>query len=495
MAASEEGAGALRRQRSRSERIVPPRPRFDPMRSAAIVAGKTTASATRLLRMGGGTSLPGLVADRVHPGLVRELADRVSDGFIVVTGTNGKTTTTKMLVGTLQRDGRSVLTNDSGSNLHRGISSSLVSSADLLGRGLGGAEIAVLEVDEGSMPAVVDDVKPHVALVMNFVRDQLDRYGEVDTIVRTVGQSLAERPDLTTILNADDPYVASVAQFAAGPVVYYGLDDPGLDPHPDPLLETMYCRGCGGEIAYRKRYYGHSGDWYCPDCGAQRPPLDFCATGIALTPRASSFTLRAGTESLSLELPVPALYNVYNAVAAAAAANVVGASAESIAEEMRAYHAAFGRMETLSVDGRDVMLLLSKNPIAARQALAAVLIDRQPKRLALALNDNFADGRDISWIWDVDFEDFDLSRCTLAATGTRAEDMALRLKYAGVPAESIAIERDPAKAVRDLVRDMPADELAYALATYTAMIEIRNAFARSGDGFTRLGRLMRRGNA
>lgn len=496
MPASEGDASAIGQRTGRRERVAQPRrPRFDPMRTAAIIAGKTTASATRLLRMGGGTSLPGLVADRVHPGLVRELAEQVGGGFIVVTGTNGKTTTTKMLSGMLRRNGSRVISNDSGSNLHRGISSSLVSSADVLGRSLGGAERAVLEVDEASMPDVVADVRPRVALAMNFVRDQLDRYGEVDTIVATVGRTLAEAPEMTTVLNADDPYVAGLARYARGPVVYYGLDDAALEAHPDPLLESMYCRRCGHELEYRTRYYGHNGDWRCPNCGLARPPLDYAATAIEITPRSTVFTLRGGAESARVELPVPALYNVYNAVAAAAAARVSGASAEAVTDELAEYRAAFGRMETLDVDGRDVILLLSKNPVAARQALAAVLIDDEPKHLAFALNDNFADGRDISWIWDVDFEDYDLGRHTIVATGTRAEDMALRLKYAGVPAERITIERDVGTALRRLVEDLPPGGLAHALATYTAMIAIRNAFVTEGSTFTHLGRLMRKGNA
>lgn len=485
---------AVGRER-RAGREARRRPPFHPMRSAAIIAGKTTATATRLLRVGGGTSLPGLVADRVHPGLVRELAEQVSDGFVIVTGTNGKTTTTKMLAGILRRDGTRVISNDSGSNLHRGISSSLVSSADILGRSLGGADMAVLEVDEGSMPDVASDVRPRVALAMNFVRDQLDRYGEVDTIVATVGRALDAHPGMTTVLNADDPYVAGLARHARGPVVHYGVDDPGLDVRPDPLLEAMYCRSCGCELAFRKRYYGHNGDWRCPRCGQQRPRLDYAATDVELTPRSSAFTLRGRGESVRIELPVPALYNVYNALAAASAACVAGASTEAVAGELTAYHAAFGRMETLDVDGRDCILLLSKNPVAARQALAAVLVGDEPKHLAFALNDNFADGRDISWIWDVDFEDYDLSRHTVAATGTRAEDMALRLKYAGVPADDILVERDVSAALRALVRDMPPGGLAHALATYTAMIAIRNAFAGDGSTFTHLGRLMRRGNA
>jgi UDP-N-acetylmuramyl tripeptide synthase len=430
MPAHENDAGALGNRRehlagSRRERV------FDPLRSAAIVAGKTTASATRMLGLGGGTSLPGLVAERVHPGTARELAERVTEGFVVVTGTNGKTTTTKMLAGALTRDGHHVLTNESGSNLHRGITSSLVGRSDLLGRALGDADVAVLEVDEASVPGVMADVLPHMAVVTNFVRDQLDRYGEVDTIVRVVGEALAAHPGMTTVLNADDPYVYSLARYARGPVVFYGLDDPGVHNRRDPLLEAMYCPCCGHELDFAVRYFGHSGDWRCPNCALHRPGLDFAATDIALTPRSSSFRIRGAAESMPVRLPIPALYNVYNALAAATAARAAGASSSATGEELCDYRAAFGRMETLRVDGRDVMLLLSKNPVAARQALAAVMVDDRPKHLALALNDNFADGRDISWIWDVDFEDFDLSRCFVVATGTRAYDMAVRLKYAG----------------------------------------------------------------
>jgi UDP-N-acetylmuramyl tripeptide synthase len=278
--------------------------------------------------------------------------------------------------------------------------------------------------------------------------------------------------------------------------VFYGLDDPGVHNRRDPLLEAMYCPCCGHELDFAVRYFGHSGDWRCPNCALHRPGLDFAATDIALTPRSSSFRIRGAAESMPVRLPIPALYNVYNALAAATAARVAGASSSATGEELCDYRAAFGRMETLRVDGRDVMLLLSKNPVAARQALAAVMVDDRPKHLALALNDNFADGRDISWIWDVDFEDFDLSRCFVVATGTRAYDMAVRLKYAGVPEERVRVEPDLARALATLVADMPPNELGYALATYTAMIEIRNDFATGPEAYTRnLGRVMRRGNA
>jgi UDP-N-acetylmuramyl tripeptide synthase len=462
------------------------------MRSAAIAAGRCASLASRLFAMGGGTSLPGLIAERLHPALVRDLAARFERGSVAVTGTNGKTTTTKMLAGVLRHDGLTVVSNDSGSNLRRGIASALVQSARLAG-GPATADVAVFEVDEPTMPGVVGDLAPRAVAVTNFGRDQLDRFGELDTIVELVGGCLAGRPETAAVLNADDPRVAGLAARASGQVVYFGVDDPRAGCRQDSCAEAAHCPRCGGELAYRVRYLGHCGDWHCPRCGLARPPLDFAATGIAATGRSSAFELRTPDGPLRVTLPVPALYNVYDAVAAAAAATVLGVSHASVAEGLASYTAAFGRMETLTVDGREVMLLLAKNPISAGQALSVALSEGGPRRIALVLNDNAADSRDVSWTWDVDFEEFELSACSFVASGTRAEEMALRLKYAGVPSASVLTEPDPVAAVRALAAMTPAGETAFVLPTYTAMIEIRNAFARRRDGFSRLGRLMKRG--
>jgi lipid II isoglutaminyl synthase (glutamine-hydrolysing) len=461
------------------------------MKTAAIIAGKAVAAAARLARLGSGTALPGLVAERLHPSLTRELASGLPLGCVLVTGTNGKTTTTKMIAGALGRSGRDVLSNESGSNLARGIGSCLLRSTSAFGRMR--ADVAALEVDEATMPQAIEQVRPRVVVVTNFLKDQLDRYGELDRVVDLVASALAGRPEATAVLNADDPHVAGIGLLLPGRVRYFGIESTAKGPRPDGLTEAAYCPRCSGRLEYAIRYFGHAGAWSCPSCGLARPPLDFAAANVRLTPRSCSFDLRTPEGSTPVTLPLPALYNVCNAVAAAAASAEMGVPSEVLADELRTFVPAFGRMETLSIDGRDVTLLLAKNPIAASQALSAILTAEGPTHIALVLNDNLSDSRDVSWTWDVDFEEFDLSGCRFVASGTRAAEMALRLKYAGMAAGDVVVERDPIAAVRRLVERTPVGQTAFVLPTYSAMLEIRNTFSRRGDRFARLGRVMKRG--
>lgn len=462
------------------------------MKLVAIWLSKLALFLTRLLHAGSGTTFPGLLAEKVDKNIIRKLTGKLKYGAIVITGTNGKTTSAKMLTEILCAEGFNVLHNPSGSNLTRGIASSLIHSTNLLGTRLS-ADIAVFEIDEATMPEATTKIRPKIVLVTNLFRDQLDRYGELDKTAAIIGNSIRGFADMTTILNADDPLVASLAKYSEGEVKYFGINSENISTKSKAAMDSKDCFECGHEFEYHARYFGHLGVWKCPNCSAKRPNPQFIATEITLTPEKSNFLLKLSAEKLKVEMQLPGLYNVYNALSAAATAEVAGTGGPAIAEAIRNFAAAFGRMEKINLEGKEVMILLIKNPTGAGQALSAVLSDEKPKNLLFALNDNFADGTDVSWIWDIDFESFDLSRDKIIATGIRAEDMALRLKYAGIDPKKIIIEKNPVIAMEKLVKVANAKEISFVFPTYTAMIEIRNAFSDKKDQMAELGKVTKHG--
>jgi UDP-N-acetylmuramyl tripeptide synthase len=458
----------------------------------AVVAAKTARLGSRLLRAGSGTTLPGLVAEKIDNNFIAELSAALPDGVIVVTGTNGKTTTAKMLTEILTCGGKRVLTNESGSNLTRGVASTLVQAS----RGVGlhiDADVAVFEIDEATMATAVPRLRPSLVVVTNLFRDQLDRYGELDKTAAIIGDSLRGVAGVTALLNADDPLVASLAKDVSGSAAYFGIEDPGVGTATSTAaMDSKDCVICGHEYTYDARYFGHLGLWHCPSCGATRPPPSHHASDVVLSPHCSSFAYR-GKASFPIALGLPGLYNVYNALAATAAAEEVGISSDSIASALGAFSAAFGRMERVTVEGTPAMLLLVKNPTGANQSLAAIFSDERPKTIVFALNDNFADGTDVSWIWDVEFEAFDLPNSRFVVSGIRADDAAVRLKYAGLSRDRLEVVGEPVQACRRAAELTPKAEEIFVLPTYTAMMEIRGAFAPHGDALAGLGASTKRG--
>ena len=461
------------------------------MRTPAIIAGKGVSALSQIMRRGSGMTYPGVIAEHLHPRLIRDLAKTLSAGSVVVTGTNGKTTTAKMLGDTLAAASLRVVRNDSGSNLRQGIASTLVRSAGVLGRRLDG-DLAVLEVDEATMPLVVADIAPRLICVTNLFRDQLDRYGELDTVAQLVGRAMREAPASRVLLNADDPIVVGLSKHARGAVAYFGIDDASCaQPTSARGQNVARCPDCGDSLEFATGYYAHLGDWRCPSCGLARPALDFSAREVHLGADSSEFTFAAYGERVRVSLPISGLHNVYNALASSACATTLGLAPAAVAEPLGVFSAAFGRTEELDVDGRRVVLVLAKNPTGAEQSLASVLAESGSKAVGIALNDNAADGTDVSWIWDVDFEAYEMSKCAMVLTGNRAADIALRLKYAGVDARNLRICPDLSEAVRALAQSSPGKAVAHMFATYTAMLEIRNAFAPAHDRFAGLGRRLR----
>jgi len=451
---------------------VPNHPDRSPGARAVVAngVGKAVLGLRRMTR-GGGSALPGLVAERIDPHMVGRLAAQLPGGVIVITGTNGKTTTTKMLVAILEANGSRVLTNRSGSNLSRGVASALLERSAWRGRLA--EDIAVFEVDEASMPAVCAELRPSTVMVLNLFRDQLDRYGELDSTANVIGRALAGLDGSATVcLNADDPLVASLARYCERPEVrWFGVDVDGIAKlDHDAASDSDHCPQCGHALDYDKSFYSHLGHYRCPEGHVERPIPEVTLRSFeAVDDEASHLLVEVDGSALSVQLPLPGLYNAYNAVAALCGARSRGLSLTDAAEALTHVTAPFGRVERVDVNGRRLQLLLVKNPTGFNQIIQTFLAEPNDTRLMLAINDGFADGRDLSWLWDVAIEDIAPGAFVLC-TGVRAADMALRFKYAGVEADVVP---DVDEGLAELLRRTPPGESAEVLANYTATLELR----------------------
>jgi lipid II isoglutaminyl synthase (glutamine-hydrolysing) len=451
--------------------------------AAAIATGKLAGIASRAFRRGGGTAFPGVVAEKIEPRLVERLAPQLGHGCIVVTGTNGKTTTARMLSSIAAKAGYRPLHNRSGSNLMRGVATALLDSAGVRGR-LSQAEqrLGVFEVDEATLPEAVRALQPRVLLFTNLFRDQLDRYGEVDSIAARWRSTLEAAAESTiVVLNADDPSVAALSESARGPVIYYGIDDDTAAlAVAEHAADSRWCPGCGSEYTYDALFYGHVGHWRCPGCGKRRPEPEIRATSVrSELGGMTALTVQTPQGEATLSLRLSGLYNACNALAALAGGLALGIDVQTVRDGVETVDAAFGRQERFEIDGRRVQVFLGKNPAGLNQVLRTIAALPGEKRLLLLLNDDIADGRDVSWIWDADFELLAGGAVSTVASGRRAEDMALRLKYAGFPPD-VPVVRGTDEALALALRQTPPGGDLYVLPTYTAMLEVRGLLAKRG---------------
>lgn len=453
----------------------------------AVWAGKKTLQFSR--RFGhGGSSLPGLVALRIQPAILNHLSADLRRGAVVITGTNGKTTTSRLLAAVLQEAEFALVHNRSGANLLPGLVSAFLERA--ASRGNPVADVALMEVDEATVPDAVRRLNPLGVVVTNFFRDQLDRYGELDTTVSTVGRGLDLLGKRAFVaLNADDPLAASLGSSRTGRVVYYGLEDVSCGtPVMNQTREQRHCLRCGRPLVYDVFYYAHLGRYQCPAGDFERRVPDFAAKEVRLDGIVgSSFVLAAaGQAQATVRVPVPGLYNVYNALAALTAAIELGVEPARAAAALSRATACFGRMEGIVIDGRRLILALVKNPAGYNQVIRTLLDGPVPqggRRFLMALNDKYADGTDISWIWDVDFEILARPAAGVAgvvASGTRAEDLALRLKYAGLPEGSVQTVSNLGRALDVSLEAVPEGATLFVTPTYTAMLELRDIISRRG---------------
>ena len=446
----------------------------------ALMLGRAVGGATRRLGRGGGTALPGLMAVTLAPDLLGALGDQLGLGAATVTGTNGKTTTAHLLAAMASAAGLRPLANHSGSNLERGLVSAYIDAATASGALPGAAErLGVFEVDEAAWPVLLPQLRPRAAIFLNLFRDQLDRYGEVDSVARGWHDALeADASGLALVLNADDPSVAALADVGRGEVMMFGVDDRSMAlPDVDHAADARFC-GCGAPFAYDAVYMGHVGLWRCDGCGRRRPSPSVAARNIALLPDGVRFELTLpGAEpwggTMEVLLPLAGLYSVYNALAAAAGAHTLGLPATAIVSALREARPPFGRQERFAVYGRDVRVLLAKNPAGMNEVLRTLGVSREPLTLLMMLNDDVQDGHDVSWIYDADFERLAGRTAAVIVSGTRAADLALRLVLAGV--EPQAVEPHVATALDLALTRTPEGGRLDVVPTYTAMLEVREA--------------------
>ena len=422
----------------------------------------------------GGTTLPGRVVQRVDPEISRRLNSRLPQGCMLVSATNGKTTTSAMIARILQEDGMSIARNREGANLAAGVATALLKHASAVGGP--DAEMGLFEVDEAVFPEVARQLQPRVVLLMNLFRDQLDRYGELEHLGGLWRGSMKEmKPATQAVINADDPLVAEMVKLRPERSLCFGIEDSSagglISQHAS---DSKYCTVCGHPFDYEVFYMGHLGKYHCAACGNRRPSPAVYAENVRLNGmRGSSFELVTPVGRATVNINLPGLYNVYNALAAAAGSTALGVAPASISRGLAAFSAAFGRVETLSIGGKAVCLLLVKNPAGFNEVVRTLLIEPGAKSLMLALNDRIADGRDISWIWDVDLENLAGGVRAAVCSGTRAEEMAMRLKYAGVESAKLNVRHDLRQAFQAALEQTGAKETLYVLPTYTAMLALR----------------------
>ncbi|MEH2305878.1 Mur ligase family protein [Nostoc sp.] len=421
----------------------------------AVSVAKSVTFIVRSLRLGAASVLPGSIARRIEPRLLQLLSQQVKNGVILIAGTNGKTTTALLLCTILERKGFRVTHNSTGANLENGLMTALLESTNLLGTL--NTDYAILEVDENIVPRVLKPLQPRIILCLNLFRDQLDRYGEVDTISKRWTKVISTLPTETVVIpNADDPTLSNLGQQLPQRVLFFGLNEPEhyLEAIPH-AVDSIYCPKCGHSLDYKGVYLSHLGDFTCPKCG---------------------FTKSKPTLESSEWSPIlVGLYNKYNTLAAATAAIELGVDEVTIRDTINNFQAAFGRAEDLVINGKRVRILLSKNPVGTNETIR-VVTQSTDKTTLLVLNDRTPDGTDVSWIWDVDTEKLVERGGTLVVSGDRVYDMALRLRYSQKSLESnlnLIVEEDLRQAIAIALEHTPENETLHILPTYSAMLEVR----------------------
>jgi len=436
---------------------------------AGLLAARATGTALRLAGRGG-TSLPGKVLMRADPHAIARLAARLPQGSVVVSATNGKTTTAAMIAAILGRTGTRLVHNRAGANMAGGVAAALAT---------GHGDMGLFEVDEFWLGPVTAELAPRAVLLGNLFRDQLDRYGELEIIADRWAAIVAGLPAATgLVLNADDPLVADLGRRREP--LYYGVQDDALAlPELQHASDSKHCRRCGHAYVYAAAYLAHLGRYECPNCGARRPDPAVSATDVELRGiRSAVFTLVTPDGERRIELPLPGLYNVYNALAAAALCLRIGVPLDDVAAGLAAVEPAFGRAETIELEGRPTSILLVKNPAGANEVLRTLALEATKLDLFGVLNDRTADGRDVSWVWDADWELIAPHVRRLTCSGTRAAELALRLKYAGVDAGRLEVVEDLEQGLDRALANGSGP--LFALPTYTALLELKDLLARRG---------------
>jgi lipid II isoglutaminyl synthase (glutamine-hydrolysing) len=444
---------------------------------AKRLAARAVGAASRASGRGGGTTLPGRVLLKLAPDAIARLGTAL-ERVTLVSATNGKTTTAAMLSAVLAADGRRPVHNRAGSNMTWGVATALLEQQ---------GDEGLFEVDEAWLPKVAAQLDPDLIVLANLFRDQLDRYGEIEAIADQWGETVARRSARTRfVLNADDPLVADLGRLPGGErregVLFFGVEDRRQAlPELQHAFDAKHCRRCGHPYSYARAFVGHLGHYSCPSCGAERPAPDVAATAVELHGMSGSAArVRIPGGEIDLELPVPGLYNVYNALAAVAAGIELGVEPPGIEGALKGMRTAFGRVETIAVGRKRVSILLIKNPAGANEVLRTLRLEAADGELDLwvGLNDRIADGRDVSWVWDADFELLAGSVRRVTCAGRRAPELALRLKYAGWPGSAIRVEAEIESSLDRALEEAPSR--LFALPTYTALLELHRLLSARG---------------
>jgi lipid II isoglutaminyl synthase (glutamine-hydrolysing) len=418
-----------------------------------IIIGKFLSAIFQLFNLGNGSTWPGHIALSINKSFIRQILKNSNTKIIIVAGTNGKTTTSSLIASVLNDNGKRVILNNSGANLLNGIASALILSSST--RGQIGADYAIFEIDENNLPLILNEVTPDYLILLNLFRDQLDRYGEINTIATNWKDAISSLTTNTTlILNADDPQIAHLANITNAKAAFFSRIDLNQEnKNPDHSSDSTYCPNCGKKLSYKTITFSHLGNWHCENCNLRRPEADL-----------ADFPL----------FPLTGIYNEYNTLAAVLALKHIGLKDKDIVRSLESFKPSFGRQEILKYKNKNVQIFLSKNPTSFNQSLKAIL-DLGAKKLLLVLNDRIPDGRDVSWIWDTDIKGTkQLNKIFIS--GDRVYDMALRLKYElGIKnyESKTWIYEELKQAIEEGIKSIEDGETLYILPTYSAMLDCR----------------------
>lgn len=449
----------------------------------AISAGKLAGASGRFFRFGGGTSLPGMIARRIDPNVLKSVVGASKAKKIVITGSNGKTTTARMTAAIADASGQHVSQNRTGSNMLQGVTSVAVNFADIFGRL--DSDVLLFEIDEGTMPLVLPEIEPDVVVITNIFRDQLDRYGELYSVANALNRLLESLPASSTIiLNGNDPQVANFGQNAQARRLFFGLEakDVGT-PVPEQSADIIRCIRCQEDLLYEVAYMSHLGIYRCPNCGYTLPKLDIAATNIQLAPDGEGpthVTMRTPEGELQFEIPLPGLHNVYNAAAAIGAGLAAGFDMEKVPTALGNIRTAFGRLEKIQAGDQTIYLAFVKNPTSFNLILRLIAQHPGQKHLLLAASHTIVDGEDFAWLWDVDLEELAPDILDAVCSGNKPEELAMRLKYAEVSPDKVQLIEDREAALDAALKNAGPGGTLYIMCSYTPTHELRRIMQKRG---------------